>query len=96
MRRGLRVLTRRQDLQRTPLGRESRRNVDWEGHETVYACAGCLLPVVQDEGEIISLAERISDEEVATALLRGGYQIPGLRRQETKADASAEEAGDRD
>ena len=93
---GLRILRRRQDLEKTPLGRPDRRNTDWEGHDTVYACGGCLLPVVEDNGEIVSLADHINDEEVAQALLRGGYQIPAGRRQATKVDAAAEEEGGRD
>ena len=93
---GLRILRRRQDLDKTPLGRPDTRNTDWEGHDTVYACGGCLLPVVEDNGEVVSLADHISDEEVAGALLRSGYQIPAARRQETKADGTAEEEGGRD
>lgn len=82
---GLRVLRRRQDFGTTPLGRPDPRFDGWEGHDTVYACAGCLLPIIEDSGTIVSLAEHISDEEVSGALLRGGYQIPPARRPQTKA-----------
>ena len=90
---GLRILIRRQDYATTPLGRTGERYVDWEGHDTVYVCSHCLLPVTMDEGQIVDLSARINEEDVAAALLRGGYQIPALRRQDTKADAGGEEEG---
>ncbi len=83
---GLRVMRVRQDNTMTPLGRPDNRYANWEGHDTVYVCAGCLKPVIEDNGTLVDLSANITEEEVATALLRGGYQLPALRRQETKAD----------
>ena len=92
---GLRVLVNRRDYQTTQLGRQNTRG-DWENHETVYVCAGCLCPIIEDNGQVISLADEIDQELVAVALLRGGYQIPALRRQETKAASDMEERGYKD
>ena len=87
---GLRVMRQRKDYTLTPLGRPDNRYQDWEGHDTVYVCAGCLKPVIEDQGTLVDLSDSITEEEVATALLRGGYQLPALRRQETKADPESD------
>lgn len=83
---GLRVMVRHANYERTPLGRPDSRYQGWEGHDTVYVCAGCLLPIIEDQGTLVDLSGSITEEEVATALLRGGYQLPALRRQESKAE----------
>ncbi len=93
---GLRVMIQRKDFVKTALGRDDNRNTNWEGHDTVYVCSQCLLPVMHDNGVLIDLSAVISREEVAAALVKGGYQVPPGRRQETKADGNAEEHGDHD
>jgi len=93
---GLRILVVDQSFQKTSLGRAGRRYRDFEGHDTVYVCSQCLLPVTHDQGELVDLSSIISTEEVASALLKGGYQVPAGRRQTTKADSSGEEVGVKD
>ena len=64
---GLRFMTKSAGHDTTTLGMESRYK-GWEAHETVYPCAGCLTPYTNENGHLIDLSDRISQEDVQAAL----------------------------